>query len=135
MGAFEETDLLKGEWTVGLKWVFDHKTDSEGRNIAGKKKARLVAQGFNQRPGQYDKTYVPVAKMASVRVLLVWAALPFMIWKFFNLTARPRFYMRKSIILSTADRFLATSFPILRKSFGFLLLCMAFVNRLLSSIL
>jgi Reverse transcriptase (RNA-dependent DNA polymerase)/GAG-pre-integrase domain len=74
MGAFEEVILPKGERTVGLKWVFDIKTDAEGHRIHGKEKARLVAQGFNQRPGQYDETYAPVAKMASVRILLAWAA-------------------------------------------------------------
>ena len=74
MGAFEEADLPMGERAIGLKWVFDRKTDANGVNIAGKEKARLVAQGFNQRPGQYDQTYAPVAKMASVRILLAWAA-------------------------------------------------------------
>jgi hypothetical protein len=74
MGAFEEVDLPEGERTIGLKWVFDHKTDAAGVNIPGKEKARLVAQGFNQRPGQFGETYAPVAKMASVRVLLAWAA-------------------------------------------------------------
>ena len=74
MGAFEEIDLPKGERTIGLKWVFDIKTDAAGVRIPGKEKARLVAQGFNQRPGQYDETYAPVAKMSSVRVLLAWAA-------------------------------------------------------------
>ena len=74
MGAFEETDLPKGERVVGLKWVYAQKTDAEGVNIPGKEKARLVAQGFSQRPGQYDETYAPVAKMASVRILLTWAA-------------------------------------------------------------
>ena len=33
-----------------------------------------MAQGFNQRPGQFDETYSPVAKMASIRILLAWAA-------------------------------------------------------------
>ena len=74
MGAFEEVDLPKGERTIGLKWVFAHKTDSEGMIIWGKEKARLVAQGFNQRPGQYDETYAPVMKLSSVRILLTWAA-------------------------------------------------------------
>ena len=74
MGAFEETVLPKGEKTIGLKWVYDIKTDTAGVRIPGKEKARLVAQGFNQRPGQYDETYAPVAKMASVRILLAWAA-------------------------------------------------------------
>jgi hypothetical protein len=74
MGAFEEVDLPPGEKTVGLKWVFDRKTDADGQNISGKEKARLVAQGFSQRPGQYGETYAPVAKLASVRILLAWAA-------------------------------------------------------------
>ena len=74
MGAFEEVDLPKGERTIGLKWVYAYKTDSAGAIIRGKEKARVVAQGFNQRPGQYDETYAPVAKMASVRILLAWAA-------------------------------------------------------------
>ena len=74
MGAFEEVDLPPGERPIGLRWVYAHKTDSTGVNIPGKEKARVVAQGFNQRPGQFDETYAPVAKMASVRVLLTWAA-------------------------------------------------------------
>ena len=74
MGAFEEADLPPGERVIGLKWVYAFKTDADGHNIPGKEKARVVAQGFNQRPSQYDETYTPVAKMASVRLLLAWAA-------------------------------------------------------------
>lgn len=74
MGAFEEADLPAGEHPIGLKWVFAHKTDSVGVNILGKEKAQLVAQGFNQCPGQFNETYAPVAKMTSVQVLLAWAA-------------------------------------------------------------
>ena len=74
MGAFEEVILPKGERTIGLKWVFDIKTDVNGERIHGKEKARLVAQGFHQRPGQFDETYAPVAKLASIRILLAWAA-------------------------------------------------------------
>ena len=73
-GAFEETDLPEGERTIGLKWVYAHKTNSVGANILGKEKAWLVAQGFNQCPGQYDETYAPVTKLTSVRILLAWAA-------------------------------------------------------------
>ena len=74
MGAFEEADLPPGEKAVGLKWVYDYKTDALGVKIKGKEKARLVAQGFTQRPGQYGETYAPVAKIVSVRILLTWAA-------------------------------------------------------------
>ena len=33
-----------------------------------------MAQGFSQRPGQFDETYAPVAKMASIWILIAWAA-------------------------------------------------------------
>ena len=76
MGAFKEVELPKGECTISLKWVFNIKTDANGECLYGKEKAHLVTQGFNQRPGQFDETYAyaPVTKMASVRILLAWAA-------------------------------------------------------------
>ena len=74
MGAFEEADLPPGKKAIGLKWVYDFKTDALGVKIPGKEKARLVAQGYTQRPDQYGETYAPVAKIASVRILLTWAA-------------------------------------------------------------
>jgi Reverse transcriptase (RNA-dependent DNA polymerase) len=42
MGAFEEVDLPPGERTIGLKWVYAYKTNSEGVNIL--EKARVVAR-------------------------------------------------------------------------------------------
>ena len=74
MGAFEETVLPEGEKTVGLKWVFAMKTDADGNRIEGKEKARVVAQGFSQTALQFDETYVPVARDASVRMILAFAA-------------------------------------------------------------
>jgi len=73
MGAFEEVDLPPRESTVGLIWVFAHKTDAAGILIPGKEKARIMAQGFRQRPGQFDETYAPVVKMARIWILLAWA--------------------------------------------------------------
>ena len=75
MGSFEEAVLPPGQKAIGLKWVFAYKTDALGVPIPGKEKARLVAQGYSQRPGQYGETYAPVAKIASVRILLTWAAI------------------------------------------------------------
>ena len=74
MGAFEEEPLPSGEHTNSLKWVYAFKTDANGQNIPGKEKARLIAQNFNQHPGQFDKMYAPIAKLASVQILLAWAA-------------------------------------------------------------
>ena len=43
---------------VGYKWVFVRKRNEN--NVVVRYKARLVAQGFTQRPGiDYDETYSP----------------------------------------------------------------------------
>jgi Reverse transcriptase (RNA-dependent DNA polymerase) len=42
--------------------------------ICGKEKVQLVAQGFSQCPKDFNVTYAPVAKMASICVILAFAA-------------------------------------------------------------
>jgi len=59
---------------LALKWVFAYKTNPDGSVIVGKEKARLVAQGFRQCPEDFGETAAPVAKLASIRVLLAWAS-------------------------------------------------------------
>ncbi|GJW07270.1 retrovirus-related pol polyprotein from transposon TNT 1-94 [Tanacetum coccineum] len=57
---------------IGTKWVFRNKLDENG--IVSQNKARLVAQGYNQQEGiDYDETYVPVARLESIRILLAYA--------------------------------------------------------------
>src|SRR6266498_2122452 len=75
MGAFLECDLPPGKKPLTLKWVYDYKTDSDGQIIAGKEKARVVARGFRQRPEDFGETAAPVAKLASIQLILTWAAL------------------------------------------------------------
>ena len=75
MGAFLECDLPAGKKPLTLKWVYDHKIDSDGQIIAGKEKARIVARGFRQRPEDFGETAAPVAKLSSIRLILAWAAL------------------------------------------------------------
>ncbi|GJU49677.1 retrovirus-related pol polyprotein from transposon TNT 1-94 [Tanacetum coccineum] len=49
--------------------VVINKLDENG--IVSQNKARLVAQGYNQQEGiDYDETYVPVARLESIRILL-----------------------------------------------------------------
>nr|GEW76997.1 putative reverse transcriptase domain-containing protein [Tanacetum cinerariifolium] len=57
------------------------KLDENG--IVSQNKARLVAQGYNQQEGiDYDKTYAPVARLESIRILLAYAyALDFKIFQ------------------------------------------------------
>nr|GEX06340.1 retrovirus-related Pol polyprotein from transposon TNT 1-94 [Tanacetum cinerariifolium] len=57
---------------IGIKWVFRNKLDKN--IIVSRNKARLVAQGYNQQEGiDYDETYAPVARLESIRILLVYA--------------------------------------------------------------
>ena len=54
---------------VGSKWVFKAKKDATGNVVCYK--AYLVTQGFSQIPGiDYFDTFVPVAKLASIYVVL-----------------------------------------------------------------
>ena len=72
--AFEIADLPSGRHAIGVRWVYAYKYNPDGTIIRGKEKARLVAQGFSQRPEDFDDTYAPVAKMTSIRIILAYAA-------------------------------------------------------------
>ncbi|GJT36999.1 retrovirus-related pol polyprotein from transposon TNT 1-94 [Tanacetum coccineum] len=57
---------------IGTKWVYRNKLDENG--IITRNKARLVAQGYNQQEGiDYEKTYAPIARLESIRILLAYA--------------------------------------------------------------
>lgn len=62
-------ELPMGKQLVGNRWVFVIKRNDDG-SIA-RYKARLVAQGFSQRPGfDYGATYSPVMDLVSYRYIL-----------------------------------------------------------------
>ncbi|KAH9670992.1 CCHC-type domain-containing protein [Citrus sinensis] len=61
-----------GIGNVGTKWVLRNKMDESG--VVVRNKARLVAQGYNQEEGiDFDETFAPVARLESIRTLLVYA--------------------------------------------------------------
>ena len=59
----------EGVKPVGFKWVFVRKRNEKGEIV--RYKARLVAQGFSQRPGiDYEETYSPVVDATTFRFLI-----------------------------------------------------------------
>jgi len=57
---------------VAIKWVYKTKYAIDGS--IQKNKERLVAKGFSQQPGiYYDETYVPIAILNTIRIVLALA--------------------------------------------------------------
>jgi hypothetical protein len=72
--TYELVALSEERKPIGCKWVFVIKQGSDREII--KYKARLVAQGFSQIPGQdFVKTYAPVCRQESLRASIAIAAL------------------------------------------------------------
>src|SRR6266481_5189374 len=72
VGTWELVELPMGRTAIRCRWVYAVKTTLDGD--FEKAKARLVAQGFTQRPGMdyYDITS-PVVKFDSIQTILATA--------------------------------------------------------------
>jgi hypothetical protein len=71
--TWELVPLPEGKKAIGCKWVYKMKHNSNGS--ISKYKARLVAKGYAHTHGiDYEETFAPIAKMATVRVVIAVAA-------------------------------------------------------------
>jgi hypothetical protein len=73
-GTWELVELPAGRKAVGCRWVFKIKKNADG--TVERYKARIVAQGFAQKPHlEYTETFAPVARFASLRSVIAIAAI------------------------------------------------------------
>ncbi len=68
-GVVEWGVLPPGKRAIGNVWNFRVKTNADGS--FQKRKARLCAQGFSQRPGEFGDVFAPTADLSTVRTALV----------------------------------------------------------------
>jgi hypothetical protein len=67
-------DLSAGKKVIGSKWVFKVKRNADGS--IERYKGRVVAKGYNQRPGfDYIEIFAPTVRMPTIRVVLAISAL------------------------------------------------------------
>nr|CAH7744961.1 unnamed protein product [Callosobruchus chinensis] len=71
--TWELTERPSNQHVVGSRIVLRNKYRPDG--IVERRKARLVAQGFSQKPGMhFNETFAPVARLSSIRLVTALAA-------------------------------------------------------------
>lgn len=98
-------DLPSGRKALPCKWAFKIKENPDG--TIDKYKARLVAKGFRQSKGQdYNETFSPVARLATVRALLSVAAKESLVLQQFDVTtAFLNGHLKEDIYMEQPDGF------------------------------
>jgi hypothetical protein len=72
IATWELVALLKDKKVIRCKWVYKIKHNVNG--YVSIYKARLVAKNYAQTYGiNYEKTYNPIAKMMTIRVIIIMA--------------------------------------------------------------
>ena len=68
--VYEPVRVQPNQKVIGCRWVFARKRNAQGSVV--RHRARLVAKGFQQRPGwDYTEVYNPVVAFTLVRILFM----------------------------------------------------------------
>eukprot|EP00253_Pinus_taeda_P023640 PITA_23640 len=96
-----------GAKPIGCKWVYKNKYKVDGS--LDKHKARLVAKGFAQKEGvDYEETFAPTAKWATIRTLFALAAQNG--WKVHQMDVKNAFLngdLKENVFMSQPEGFAA----------------------------
>nr|GEU53920.1 retrovirus-related Pol polyprotein from transposon TNT 1-94 [Tanacetum cinerariifolium] len=78
-----KTPPLEDDELVEIEAIEVYRNKLDENDVVTRNKARLVAQGYNQKEGiDYDETYAPVARLDSIIILLAYAcALDFKLYQ------------------------------------------------------
>ena len=103
--VWTSVNLPKGIVPIGCKWINKRKIDVDGK--VETYKARLVIKGYSQCEGiEYQKTFLPVAMLKSIRTLLTVAAYyDYEIWQMNVKTAFLNRYLEEDILYRATFEF------------------------------
>jgi hypothetical protein len=93
-----------GTKPIGCKWVFKNKYKSDGS--LEKHKARLVEKGFSQKDVDYEETFSPIEKWATIRTLFSMVAQNG--WKFHQMDMKTVFLkgdLKENVFVSQPEGF------------------------------
>ncbi|GJY17974.1 retrotransposon protein, putative, ty1-copia subclass [Tanacetum coccineum] len=104
-------DTTPGLKTVGYKWIFKKKTNMDGK--VHTYKARLVSKGYTQTHRiHYEKTFSPVAKIKSIRIMLAIVAFhDYEIWKMDVKTAFLNGKLTEDVFMAQLEGFENVKYP------------------------
>ena len=96
---------------IGTTWVFKNKKDDQGTIV--RNKARLVAQGYNQREGiDFEDSYAPVARLEAIRMFLAFAAYKdFIVYQMDVESAFLNGILNEEVYVAQPPGFESTEFP------------------------
>ena len=96
---------------IGTKWVFRNKLNEKGQVI--RNKARLVVKGYSQEKDiDFDETYVPIARLEAIRLLLAFAC--YMNFKLFQMDVKSAFlngFISEEVFVEQPPGFIDKTMP------------------------